>query len=299
MRRFHGKDEVPHDFGPTVVTLGCFDGVHKGHQLILAHLRSAGEMHDAKPVVVTFDRLPAQSLRPDSAPQTIMGLDARLDALEAQGVVGALVLSYTPELAAQSPEDFVQNIFVNALKASAVVVGRDCRFGHKRSGDVETLNALGSVLNFEVKVIDDLVQDHVRRGNGVRFSSTAIRTALRDGDVEAARELLGRPHEIRMKVLVPSQNSATTPAVCHGNSTSISGLLPSDGEYAGWIRSQSRNARQPVIARIVRAKTPSRSGAASAAVALRRPDADVTEPIALYESDAEVIVEFAERLSDQ
>lgn len=226
MKIWNDLNDVPSDPCRTVITLGCFDGVHRGHQILLARLAKVAAREGAESVVVTFDRLPAQLLYPETAPVAIMALDDRLSALEAAGVDSVLVIKYTRDFASQPADSFVEQVFVKSLHAAAVVVGEDCRFGQGRAGSVETLKDAGSRWNFSVSVMSDRTADG---HGGRRYSSTWAREALSSGDIDIAEQILGRPHRIRMKATW-SAGSWTTKI------GSVRGMLPISGNYAGWTQ---------------------------------------------------------------
>ncbi len=210
---------------PTVVTVGNFDGVHLGHQRILATIHELAREAHCKSAVLTFFPHPARVLRPAEAPPLLMTLDQRLDAIRQLGIDAALVLRFDNQLASVAPEDFVRRFLVDTLHARTVLVGGDFRFGHQQAGDVKMLAQLGQRWNFDVKTQPPVIKD------GIVVSSTAIRGALREGRVEDAGGLLGRPYalagEIRTgtgqgrKLIVPTLNLATEQE-----------MLPKNGVYA-------------------------------------------------------------------
>jgi len=210
---------------PTVVTVGNFDGVHLGHQRILGTIHELARQADCKSAVLTFFPHPARVLRPAEAPPLLMTLDQRLDAIRQLGIDAALVLPFDMQLAAVAPEDFARRFLVDTLHARTVLVGGDFRFGHQQTGDVRMLAQLGQRWNFDVKTLPPVIKD------GIVVSSTAIRGALREGRVEDARNLLGRPYalagEIRTgtgqgrKLIVPTLNLSTQQE-----------MLPKNGVYA-------------------------------------------------------------------
>jgi riboflavin kinase/FMN adenylyltransferase len=190
MRIVRGLPSVPPERRPSAVALGVFDGVHLGHRAILgaavAHARATG----APALVCTFEPHPMEVLQPDRAPLPITTLDERLELIAACGVDGAIVLAFTPELAAVEPEAFVKDVLVERLAARQVVVGFNHRFGRGARGDAALLRELGTRVGFGVDVIEPLTVD------GVPVSSTAIRAALGRGDLEAAARMLGRPYTL-------------------------------------------------------------------------------------------------------
>ncbi|OOP64502.1 riboflavin biosynthesis protein RibF [Arthrobacter sp. SRS-W-1-2016] len=231
--------EVPEDFGPSVVTIGNFDGVHRGHQQVLTQLLRTAEQHGARSVVVTFDPHPALVHRPDSAPELLMGLQDKLDALADTGVDAVLVMKYNLTLAAMTPEEFVVNVLLEGLHAAHVVVGHDLRFGVGNSGDVGTMQELGKELGFGVHVVNEFGAEgfpvHDDGGTDRRCSSTWVREALAEGDVETAAAVLGRPHRMRGEVVHGAARGRAlgfpTANLDHG----ATGYVPADGIYAGWL----------------------------------------------------------------
>jgi riboflavin kinase / FMN adenylyltransferase len=203
-----------------VVTIGNFDGLHLGHQKILQAVRERAdslqgpsEESSVVPAVLTFYPHPACVLRPEAAPPLLMTLEQRLAAFERARMRATLVVQFDRNLAQLTPEEFVKRYLVDTLRVKAVLVGANFRFGHKQTGDVKLLRELGSRLGIETEAITPVVI------NGVVVSSTAIRAALREGRVEEARTLLGRPYalagQIRTgtglgsKLVVPTLNLAT------------------------------------------------------------------------------------------
>jgi riboflavin kinase/FMN adenylyltransferase len=180
--------------GGSAVTIGFFDGVHLGHQVVIGEVRRLAAELGAQSAVITFDPHPATVVRPESAPHLLTDLDQRLELLAATGVDRTLVLPFDEARSKESAEDFVEGVLVGCLGARAVVVGGDFHFGHQRRGDVELLRRMGEQHGFEV----DGIELHASGASAARVvSSTAIRSALDEGDVVAAARMLGRPHEVR------------------------------------------------------------------------------------------------------
>jgi len=190
MRIVRGLPSVPPERRPSAVALGVFDGVHLGHRAILgaavAHARATG----APALACTFEPNPLEVLQPDRAPLPITTLDERLELIAACGVDGTIVLTFTRELAAVEPEAFVKDVLVERLAARQVVVGFNHRFGRGARGDAALLRELGARMGFNVDIIAPLTVD------GVPVSSTAIRTALGRGDIDAAARMLGRAYTL-------------------------------------------------------------------------------------------------------
>ncbi len=221
----HSLEEWRQRFGdpsaPTAMTVGNFDGVHTGHKKILEDVRQRAHQSHWMPAVLTFDPHPAKILRPDAAPLQIETLAQRLEGFSRFGIEAALVLPFTTELAQVKARDFVQTILVQTMGAKAVLVGESFRFGHRQEGDVKLLEHLGEKFGFEVDVIAP-----VGDGNNV-VSSSSIRTAVREGRMEDARHMLGRPFaltgEIRpgtgkgRELIVPTLNLAASQELIPGN----------------------------------------------------------------------------------
>ncbi|MFE4836610.1 bifunctional riboflavin kinase/FAD synthetase [Arthrobacter sp. NPDC056691] len=231
--------EVPEDFGPSVVTIGNFDGVHRGHQQVLSQLIRTARLNNAKSVAVTFDPHPALVHRPESAPELIMGLEDKLQALGELGLDAILVMKYSLELAGLTPEEFVGSVLVDSLHASHVVIGHDTRFGKGNSGDLNTMQELGEKFGFEVLVISEFGSEgfplHDDGGTDRRCSSTWVREALREGDVGTAAAVLGRAHRMRGEVVHGAARGRDLGFPTANLSSDASGLIPADGIYAGWL----------------------------------------------------------------
>ncbi|HTS10727.1 MAG TPA: bifunctional riboflavin kinase/FAD synthetase [Candidatus Limnocylindrales bacterium] len=226
------KSLVGHSGDRAVVTIGNFDGVHLGHQKILrsvveyaSHRQSEVHPTALLPSVLSFYPHPARVLRPELAPPLLMTLDQRIAAFDAAGIRAVLVLPFDRALSQVSAEDFAQRYLVETLRARAVLVGTNFRFGHRHAGDISLLRRLGERWDFEVRIVPPFSLD------GQLVSSSAIRQAVSEGRVDFAARLLGRPYalagEIRpgsgqgRKLVVPTLNLATEQE-----------LLPKFGVYA-------------------------------------------------------------------
>jgi riboflavin kinase/FMN adenylyltransferase len=209
----------------TTVTIGNFDGVHLGHQRIIRGVIDRARDTATQSMVLTFSPHPARILRPEQAPPLLMTLAQRLDSFRESGLDAALVLRFDAELAKVTAEDFVRQFLVDTLRARSVMVGSNFRFGHKQTGDVKLLEELSRRWDFAVQVVPPVIQD------GIVVSSTAVRCAVREGRMEDASHLLGRPFalagEIKTgtgqgrKLVVPTLNLATEQE-----------CLPKNGVYA-------------------------------------------------------------------
>lgn len=213
-----------------MVTIGFYDGVHRGHQAVIAEVRRRAAEMGARSAVVTFDRHPASIVRPESAPSLLTDLPQKLELLAATGVDATVVVRFDEAQSQEEPESFARRVLVECLAASAVVVGEDFHFGRGRHGNVASLRELGAVADFEVCPME-LVARH--DGPDEPVSSTAIRRAMAGGEVELAAAMLGRPFEARGIVVsgdhrgiqlgFPTANVEVPNSIC----------LPADGVYAG------------------------------------------------------------------
>ena len=223
-------DEVPGDLGRTVVTVGNFDGVHLGHQHVVRRAREvARTLGDLPVVAVTFDPHPMAVLRPEHAPQTLTDVATRARLLGEAGVDAVLVAPFTREVAAWTPQRFVEDVLVERLHAKAVVVGANFRFGVKASGDVATLAELGRTHDFTAEGI-------ALDGGPQVWSSTYVRSCLQGGDVEGAAEALGHPFTVRGEVVKGDQRGRELGYPTANVPTSGMLAAPADGVYAGWLR---------------------------------------------------------------
>ncbi|WP_159793389.1 bifunctional riboflavin kinase/FAD synthetase [Puerhibacterium puerhi] len=241
--------QVPDDLGSSVVTIGNFDGVHRGHQAVLGRVVQLARADGRAAVALTFDPHPAQVHRPEQAPELLTGLDDRLELLAATGLDGVLLVRYTLDLAALTPEEFVTRYLVEGLRARTVVVGHDVRFGKDNSGTLATMVELGGRHGFEVVAVDDVGRLE-RPGEGAgdrgsdRWSSSAARALLAEGDVEGAAAVLGRAHRVR-GVVVHGDARGRTLGFPTANLGAIRGMVPADGVYAGRLLRPSLPADHP------------------------------------------------------
>jgi riboflavin kinase/FMN adenylyltransferase len=231
MRVFRDPAEVPAGFGPSVVAIGKFDGVHAGHRAILERAKVDAAAGDAQVVAVTFDRNPLATLRPEICPDDVTGLHQKLQLLDETGIDAVLVLRFDAEMAAQPAEEFIEEVLVTALGVQTVMVGRDFRFGRGGAGSPELLARLAPQHGYRVDVIDDVRAITSER----RVSSTWIREALSAGDVEAAARLLGRSHAVWGEVVHGLKRGRELGFPTANLSPEMEGFVPADGVYAGWL----------------------------------------------------------------
>jgi riboflavin kinase/FMN adenylyltransferase len=221
---YHGLDEVPPGFGPSVVAIGNFDGVHRGHQEILRTVICEARTRSARAVAITFDPHPDIVLRPARAPQILTPMDQRARLLLETGIDAVVVLPFDLELAKLSAREFLERVVVRTLGAIGVHEGENFRFGHKAEAGVTELASFGEEYGFSVTVHKPVC---VR---GLEVSSSAVRALVGEGDMARARWMLGRPFGIRgtpkhdrgigSRLLVPTVNLAP-----------YAGQLPAFGVY--------------------------------------------------------------------
>jgi riboflavin kinase / FMN adenylyltransferase len=232
---------------PTVVTLGVFDGLHVGHQDIVRQVVERALLIDAVPTLITFDPHPRQLLTPANAPPLLQTFTQKMEGLQLLGLQQVVVLDFTTELAALSAEEFTQRIIVEGLQAREVYLGKGFAFGHARRGTIELLTQLSAQHGFVAAEVPEVQVHHQR------ISSTLIRQFLREGRVNLARRMLGRPygiegivihgHGIGKQLLYPTANVAFQNRV-----------LPADGVYVTlahvndqWHRSVTNIGKRPTF----------------------------------------------------
>ncbi|MER6395578.1 MULTISPECIES: bifunctional riboflavin kinase/FAD synthetase [unclassified Kitasatospora] len=233
MQRWRGLEEIPGDWGRSVVTIGSFDGVHRGHQLIINRAVERARELGVRSVVVTFDPHPSEVVRPGSHPPLLAPQPRRAELIEALGVDAVLVLPFTSEFSQESPETFVRQVLVDALGARLVIEGPNFRFGHRAAGDVALLAELGRAADFDVEVVD--LQVRGAAGDGEPFSSTLIRRLVAAGDMAGAGEVLGRPHRVEGVVVRGAQRGRELGFPTANVDTVPHSAIPADGVYAGWL----------------------------------------------------------------
>ena len=246
MKIYRDPAEIPDDERGRAVTIGAFDGVHLGHQAVLRLVRELARARGLSATVLTFDRHPAEVVRPDSAPKLLTTLEQKIELLEATGDVDeCLVLPFDATRSKEPAEQFVEELLASALHARLVVVGADFHFGYRRHGDVPLLQLMGAELGFETIGLGLIAA--LDRDTGVPYSSTRIRELIAAGDVAGAAAMLGRPHEVRGPVEhgdargrllgFPTANVSVPENIC----------LPADGVYAGTFSAADGVARLAAI----------------------------------------------------
>ncbi len=214
----------------SVVTIGAYDGVHRGHQALLRLVHDLATARGLAAAVVTFDKHPAEVVRPESAPQLLTTLEQKLELLGSTELVDhAVVLHFDKARSSETAEEFVNEVLVGLLNTKLVVVGADFHFGYRRMGSVALLEAMGARLGFEVIGLGLVAAEPGAQA----FSSTSVRAKLAAGDVEAAAELLGRPHAVRGIVERGDQRGRELGFPTANVGVAANTCLPADGVYAG------------------------------------------------------------------
>ena len=286
MRLWRSLDEVPADLGRTVVVIGNFDGVHLGHQGVVRRARELADRDGLSVVAATFDPHPMAVLRPEHAPSTLTPVAQRAWLLGHSGVDDVYVIPFSREIAAWSPEDFVERVVVDALHAAHVVVGANFRFGAKAAGDLSTLREQGVRHDFEVHGLE-------LDGGPQVWSSTYVRTCLAAGDVEGAAQALGRPYAVTGSVSRGDRRGREL-GYPTANVPTSGQAAPADGVYAGWLSlldADGATTGEPLPAAISVGTNPTFDGERE-----RRVEAYVLDRDDLELYDRVVSVEFVGRI---
>jgi len=209
-----------------VVTVGVFDGVHRGHQQLIARAVAAARERDLPSVLVTFDPHPAEVVRPGSHPAMLSSLSRRAELVEELGIDVFCVLPFTPELSRTPADEFAHEVLVDGLHAAEVVVGQNFRFGHRAKGDVALLTELGRRFGFATQGVEVISTD------SITFSSTYVRACIDAGDVAAAADALGRPHRLEGVVVHGDQRGHDLGYPTANVAPPPHSAVPADGVYA-------------------------------------------------------------------
>ncbi|KDQ69829.1 bifunctional riboflavin kinase/FAD synthetase [Streptomyces halstedii] len=233
MQCWRGLEDIPDDWGRSVVTIGSYDGVHRGHQLIIGRAVERARELGVRAVVVTFDPHPSEVVRPGTHPPLLAPHQRRAELMAELGVDAVLILPFTTEFSKLAPADFIARVLVDQLHAQLVIEGPNFRFGHRAAGDVTLLAELGATYDYRVEVIDLFVTGEA--GGGEPFSSTLTRRLIAAGDVEGAAEILGRPHRVEGIVVRGAQRGRALGFPTANVETLPHTAIPADGVYAGWL----------------------------------------------------------------
>jgi len=227
----------------SVVTIGTFDGVHRGHLSLVERATSIAAQRGVRALAVTFDPHPAAVLRPGAVPPALQSVEERIELLRVHGIDEVVVLRFDEHLAAQSPTDFVTDLLVDRLRADVVIVGENFRFGAGGAGDAATLADLGAVNGFTVEPVGLVAVD------GRPASSTTLRALLATGDLDAASRMLGRSFTVTGEVVRGEGRGRTIGVPTANVSVPPGRVLPADGVYACWARTGGSD-RVPAVVNI-------------------------------------------------
>jgi riboflavin kinase/FMN adenylyltransferase len=226
--RWRGVDNIPSGWGRCVVTIGVFDGVHRGHQELIGRAVQRARDSMLRLVLITFDPHPSEVVRPGSHPPVLTPVWRKADLVEWLNVDAFFVLPFNTELSRMHPDEFVHVVLVERLHATAVVVGENFRFGHKAAGDIEQLRTLGAKFGFSTEGVGML------RDDDVTLSSTFVRSSIDAGEVSQAAKALGRPHRIDGIVVRGEGRGRQLGFPTANVHTDRHVAIPADGIYAGW-----------------------------------------------------------------
>ncbi len=246
MQRWRGRDEIPSDWGRCVLTIGVFDGVHRGHAELIAHAVKAGRARNVPSVLMTFDPHPMEVVHPGSHPAQLTTLTRRAELVEDMGVDVFLVMPFTADFMKLTPERYVHELLVESLHVVEVVVGDNFTFGRKAAGTVDTLRRAGERLGFAVESMSLLSEHH--SNESVTFSSTYIRSCVDAGDVVAAADALGRPHRVEGVVVRGFGRGVELGYPTANVAPPMYSAIPADGVYAAWFTAIGRG---PVTGTVV------------------------------------------------
>lgn len=226
VQRWRGMDAIPNGWGRSVVTIGVFDGMHRGHVQLVTHAVRRARAMGVPSVLMTFDPHPSEVVRPGSHPAQLTSLRRRAELVEQLGVEVFLVLPFTVELSRMPADEFVHEVLLERLHVAEVVVGANFTFGHKAVGNIELLRTLGRRFGFSAEGVGLLSQGELT------FSSTYIRSCIDAGDVAAAAVALGRPHQLEGIVVRGDQRGRNLGYPTANLSTPRHAAIPADGVYA-------------------------------------------------------------------
>ncbi|WP_309114407.1 bifunctional riboflavin kinase/FAD synthetase [Saccharothrix sp.] len=229
MQRWRGLENLPGGWGRCVVTIGVFDGVHRGHQALIGRAVEIAREKRVPCVLMTFDPHPSEVVRPGSHPAQLSTLRRRSELVEQLGVDVFCVIPFTLEVSRMPADEFVHEVLVEQLHVAAVVVGENFTFGSKAAGNVELLRRLGQRFGFVTEGADLVTDD------GVTYSSTYIRACIDAGDVKAAAHALGRPHRLEGIVVRGDGRGKELGFPTANLSTPRFAAVPADGVYACWF----------------------------------------------------------------
>jgi riboflavin kinase/FMN adenylyltransferase len=233
VQRWRGQDDIPTDWGRCVVTIGVFDGVHRGHQELISHAVKAGRTRGVPAVLMTFDPHPMEVVFPGSHPAQLTTLTRRAELVEELGIDVFLVMPFTTDFMKLTPDRYIHELLVEHLHVVEVVVGENFTFGKKAAGNVVTLRKAGERFGFAVQGMS-LVSEH-HQNEDITFSSTYIRSCVDAGDVVAATEALGRAHRVEGVVVRGDGRGKVLGFPTANVAPPMYSAIPADGVYAAWF----------------------------------------------------------------
>ncbi|CDQ43836.1 MULTISPECIES: bifunctional riboflavin kinase/FAD synthetase [Mycolicibacterium] len=234
MQRWRGRDDIPTDWGRCVLTIGVFDGVHRGHAELINRAVKSGRSRGVPTVLMTFDPHPMEVVFPGSHPAQLTTLARRAELVEETGVDVFLVMPFTADFMKLTPERYIHELLVESLHVVEVVVGENFTFGRKAAGNVDLLRKAGERFGFAVEGMR-LVSEEFARDESVTFSSTYIRSCVDAGDVVAAAEALGRPHRVEGVVVRGDGRGRGLGFPTANVAPPMHSAIPADGVYAAWF----------------------------------------------------------------
>lgn len=233
MERWRGQDDIPSDWGRCVLTIGVFDGVHRGHAELIARAVKSGRARGVPTVLMTFDPHPMEVVFPGSHPAQLTTLARRAELAEELGIDVFLVMPFTADFMKLTPDRYIHELLVERLHVVEVVVGENFTFGKKAAGNVATLRRAGARLGFAVESVSLVTEQH--QSETVTFSSTYIRACVDAGDVVAAAEALGRPHRVEGVVVRGDGRGRGLGYPTANIAPPMHSAIPADGVYAAWF----------------------------------------------------------------
>ncbi len=242
MRIASRPEEIPKN---ATATVGNFDGVHLGHQSLLEELKRREKPEDSESLLITFDPPPLKFFRPSSS--RLSTKEEKIELLRARELRNLLILEFTEDLAGTEPDDFVKNVLVDGLQVREVVVGETHRFGREKSGDIELLKELGRRWSFSVDVVVPVIHDRLP------ISSSRVRTALKDGEVEETSLMLGRPYSFVGEVVKGVGRGRGLKYPTANLSVDEAKILPGNGVYA--VKAELSGRETPAVMNIGRRPT--------------------------------------------
>ncbi len=233
VQRWRGQDDIPTDWGRCVLTIGVFDGVHRGHAELIAHAVKSGRARGVPVVLMTFDPHPMEVVFPGNHPAQLTTLTRRAELAEDLGIDVFLVMPFTADFMKLTPDRYVHELLVERLHVVEVAVGENFTFGKKAAGNVAFLRKAGEKFGFAVESMSLVAEHH--QSDSVTFSATYVRACVDAGDVVAAAEALGRPHRVEGVVVRGDGRGRVLGFPTANVAPPMHSAIPADGVYAAWF----------------------------------------------------------------